>query len=64
MITKICDHSERRIYWVKKKNFITGEMEDELIDEWVWTFVDIDLYRFKCTRCGEIQYYSQPMKNL
>ena len=57
-----CSHSERKVYWVEEENYITGEMESRLVDERIDTFVDIDLHRFKCKNCGEIQYYSEKAK--
>jgi predicted nucleic-acid-binding Zn-ribbon protein len=55
---KECNHSKRRTYWTKEEHFITGEMEDKLVDEWESTFIDIDLHRCKCIQCGKTEYYS------
>jgi hypothetical protein len=57
-----CDHYKRIQKWVSEEHFITGEIEDRLVDEWVSTTIDIDLYRFKCTQCDKIEYYCQPIK--
>lgn len=54
-----CDHYERRQRWVSEENFMTGEVEDRLVDEWISTTVDVDLYSFKCTQCEKIEYYSR-----
>lgn len=53
-----CNHVERRQVWVETYNEWTCETEGS----WEWQEEclqkDIDLHRFKCTRCGEIGYYS------
>lgn len=52
-----CTHTIERSKWVTVDYF--GE---EIDGEWEYTTesttVDIDLHRYKCTRCGEIMYYS------
>lgn len=57
-----CDHYKRIPKWISEEHFITVEIEDRLVDDWISTTVDIDLYSFKCTHCGKIEYYSKPIK--
>lgn len=52
-----CDHWEKKVFWRKVEHFITGEMEDELVEEWISLTVDIDIYSFRCKRCGKIEKY-------
>lgn len=56
-----CTHSQRRVEWVDEEDWWggRGHSDYKVIEE--DTFVDLDLYRFKCTLCGEIQYYSKPL---
>lgn len=53
-----CTHEQSTQRWVEEENWYTGEKEGR----WEWstrsTTVDIDLHRYKCTRCGEVMYYS------
>lgn len=53
-----CDHCETTTEWVKKENWSTGEVEGRWEQISVCLQDDIDLHRFKCSRCGEIGYYS------
>lgn len=55
-----CTHSSQRERWV-------DDVYDDWSDRYVgghWEYyteshcVDIDLHRWKCTRCGHIDYYS------
>ena len=52
-----CDHTERRTVLVTKED-CWGEEYQEWETQEKCLQVDIDLHRFKCTRCGEIGYYS------
>lgn len=52
-----CNHTETKREWVKVFDWDEGEREELQTIE-TSTCVDIDLHRFKCTRCGEIGYYS------
>lgn len=53
-----CTHQTSRQVWVEEENWYTGETEGH----WEWkteqTIVDIDIGRYKCTRCGEVMYYT------
>lgn len=52
-----CTHTRR-----KMENQGYEDWEGDWHDDWrqveVWTYVDVDLHRYKCTQCGEIFYYS------
>ena len=39
--------------------------EEGVVEQWVEVsaFEDIDTHRMKCSRCGEIHYYSQSARN-
>lgn len=55
-----CNHTTEKSYWVEEDDWYpshggsTGHWEYET----VYTTVDIDLHRYKCTQCGEVMYYS------
>ena len=52
-----CNHERTTERWVTTDYFgeeIAGHWEYDTIS----TTVDIDLHRYKCTRCGEVMYYS------
>ena len=54
-----CNHTRESKRWVEtdgwyEDNSATGEW----VYETVYTTVDIDLHRYKCTQCSEIMYYS------
>ncbi len=51
-----CDHL-RWVYPPPVENDWTGEMEDQPAYQ-VSTNEDLDTGRFRCTRCGEIGYYT------
>lgn len=53
-----CSHKYTREVWVEEEDWFSGEIEGEWKTETVYTTVDIDLHRYKCTQCGEIMYYS------
>lgn len=55
-----CSHSYRQAgRWTTVENTWSGEKESKYLEgETVYTHVDIDLHRFKCTQCDEVMYYS------
>jgi hypothetical protein len=53
-----CPHSETRQVWVEEEDAWSGEDISHWEDKWESWDVDIDIHRFKCTRCGRIGYYS------
>ncbi len=54
-----CTHTKEISEWVDDYDSGWGYIDP---GHWhyqtVYTTVDIDLHRFKCTQCGEIMYYS------
>ena len=55
---KDCDHQETRRFYETWENELTGEAEGQWTSEETSLMVDIDLHRFKCSRCGQVGYYS------
>jgi hypothetical protein len=58
-----CKHQKLIEVKTSLYNHYTGEEHIEV--NWLWedTFKDIDTHRYKCTQCGEIQYYSGAAKD-
>jgi len=56
-----CTHSRTKQTWVTT-NYWGEETEGEWEYETVSTTVDLDLHRYKCTRCNEVMYYSGAAK--
>ena len=52
-----CSHSENIPVNRIRENYY-GEDEHYVDYEERSTYVDIDLHRYKCTKCGEVGYYS------
>lgn len=54
-----CNHKAEKSVWVDEFENDWGDIEP---GHWeystVYTTVDIDLHRYKCTMCGEVMYYS------
>jgi hypothetical protein len=59
-----CDHYENRGYYADTINDWTGEEEREWVDDSRSLQVDLDLHRFRCTRCKQIGYYSGAGKHI
>jgi hypothetical protein len=57
-----CTHATSFTKTVTNENFYTGETYTSTEYGVKTTFVDIDLHRMKCSRCGEIQHYSNAAK--
>ena len=57
-----CNHLIDRSRYVEVEHPITGEIEVEWDERKEYTFVDMDVGRFKCTQCGEVQYYTGSWK--
>lgn len=53
-----CKHEASTSRYVEEENWYTGEIEGRWEYSTVSTTVDIDLHRYKCTRCGLVMYYS------
>lgn len=54
-----CTHKEVRTYLTIVSHDIDGEPEYEIVDESYDTVKDVDLHRYKCTRCNKMFYYSE-----
>jgi len=57
-----CTHQTSFTKEVTHENFYTGETYTSTEYGVRSTLEDIDLHRMKCTKCGEIQYYSARAK--
>lgn len=53
-----CSHTITKGRWVEDEDWATGEITREWVEEEISAFHDVDLHRYKCTRCGELRYYS------
>lgn len=53
-----CDHYERRSGYETVVDEWTGEEREEWVEHNKCLQEDISLHAFKCTRCGEVGYYS------
>jgi hypothetical protein len=53
-----CDHYEHKLEWTEEYDDWTGETSSSWKRSVICLQEDIDIHRFKCTRCGEIGYYS------
>jgi len=53
-----CTHTVNNSRYVEVQHPITGEFELEWEDRHDYTYVDIDVGRFRCTQCGLVQYYT------
>ena len=62
-----CDHKgiEKRIYEEDVWNYYGDCHETEEVERWeeCSLFEDLDTHRMKCSRCGEIKYYSKAAKD-
>lgn len=58
-----CDHYERREYWVEGQEGDWGWEEGYWHQESICLQEDISLGAFKCTRCGEVGYYTGKWKD-
>lgn len=59
-----CTHQDKRQVWIPE----SGERGDYEYEDGHWEsvtenyYVDIDTHRYKCTKCGEVFWYSQAAK--
>ena len=53
-----CTHQVTTSKWVEEEDWYHGGTTGEWQYDTVYTTVDIDLHRYKCTQCGEVMYYS------
>jgi hypothetical protein len=49
-----CTHEERRDVWIDGTDFEEGHWEKQVTR----LTEDIDTGRYRCTRCGEVMYYT------
>jgi hypothetical protein len=56
-----CTHSRTKETWVTT-DYWGEETEGKWQYETISTTVDLDLHRYKCTRCGTVMYYSGAAK--
>lgn len=61
-----CTHTTIKSVWKESyiDYFMSDEKEGYWADEEVSTTVDLDLYRYKCTQCGKVEFYSGGAKKL
>lgn len=57
-----CTHAETTGRYVEVEHPITGEVEREWEEQTQSLYEDIDVGRFRCTRCGEVGYYTGSWK--
>lgn len=62
-MTYKCEHKIVNEVYVGRENDWTGEIEYNWETEIEYTCVDIGIGAFKCTRCGEVGYYTGSWKN-
>ena len=53
-----CKHHETIHEQIEVENYMTGELELEWSRREVHWTEDIDVGRFRCTRCGKVMYYT------
>jgi hypothetical protein len=58
MTTKPCKHYIIIYEDIEEENWITGEKYYTEVPIEKSFLIDLDLHRYKCTKCGEIGYYS------
>jgi len=57
-----CKHSREITEQVEVENWMTGEIEIEWSTRTEHWTEDIDVGRFRCTRCGLVMYYTGQWK--
>ena len=57
-----CSHTKTVRNWVEDEDWYTGMVTKRWVYEETSTCEDIDLHRYKCTKCGEVMYYSGAAK--
>lgn len=53
-----CTHKIEHSEYKEVTDEFTGESEYKWIFSTESCFVDIDLHRYKCTKCNQVKYYS------
>jgi hypothetical protein len=53
-----CSHERTTSRWVETEDWYHGGTTGEWEYSTEYTYVDIDLHRYKCTMCNEVFYYS------
>jgi hypothetical protein len=54
-----CNHQRQTSRWVKTDSWYEdSSATGEWVHETVYTTVDLDTHRYKCTQCGLVMYYS------
>lgn len=63
MTKQSCPHGHYREYWEEDKDD-PDPSSGRWVKEWVSSTVDIDTFRYQCTTCKEIMFYSGGGKQL
>ena len=53
-----CDHYDRRQVWVEEEDWYSGEKIGRWNEIVTCLQEDISIGAFKCSRCGEVGYYT------